>query len=119
MKYLFAVVTILVMISLYACKTNNITSQGNGMSKLDVQSQIELTRAEQANSEDMIGVVMLFEEEPTDIMLDELKEMKVKIITKVGKIITAKANVESIRKLIKYDKVKQIDINKSKQYFQK
>ncbi len=113
MKYLFSAVTIFAILSLYACRSSNCSDDGDGLSKLDAQSQMELTRAEQANSDDMLSVVLLFEVDPNEKMLDELKEMKVKIITKVGKILTAQANIESIKKIIKCNKVKQVEINKT------
>ena len=114
MKYILSAVTLIAIFSLYACKSGECTSDENTMNKLDAQSQLELTRAEQANSDKMISIVMMFEEEPTESIIEEMKEMKVKIITKVGKIVTAQANTESIKKIIKCKAIKQIEINKRK-----
>lgn len=114
MKYIFSLVTIIAIFTLFACKSSECTSDGTAMNKLDAQSQMELTRAEQVNPEAMLGIVMMFEDIPSDKIIEELRNMKVKIITKVGKIVTAEANTENVKKIIKCKAIKQIEINKRK-----
>ncbi len=114
MRYILTAVTIIAIFSLYACKSSECTSDGTAMNKLDAQSQTELTRAEKENPETMHGIMMMFDETPSEDMIEALKNMKVKIITKVGKIVTAEARTENIKKILKCKSIKQVEINKSK-----
>ncbi len=101
---------IAISLGLQSCATCNCNSD----SKLDAKSKERLQDFEDKNALDEINFLAEFTAAPTDSQIEELKEMGVKNITKAGNIVSGNAQAKIIRKLLKFDYVKIVEIAKLK-----
>lgn len=95
-----------------SCASTDCTDKT--LSKLDAKSISELNKAEENDDSALLSIVILLNDELTDEVVDSLSEADVKIIAKTGKIISANATAQSIRKISNYNSIRSIEINKSK-----
>jgi hypothetical protein len=111
MKMKIIIILSLSIISIQACKHCDCEKK---ISKIDIQSQAILKDAESLPNEHYLPILIEFNKELSDEEFSLLKEMKIKNITKIGKIISCQANVDSIHTLLDMQTVKSVEINKEK-----
>lgn len=121
MKYILNAVTLLAFLALSSCGAGDEIGRGElnsanveSWNKLDANSKLELQSIEKENPDSTLSIVLMLNTEPNEELISEFKDKKVKVITKVGNIITASATPQVIRELIMLEIVKQIEINKKK-----
>ncbi len=119
--YVLVAVCLFIMLILPACRTtedikeHTTITNTNNSTKLDSQSKITLSLAEEDTPNELLNILIMFEDEPSLEYINKLKEENVKIISKTGKIISAQALAVDIKKILFYDSIKKIEIDKRKQ----
>jgi len=95
--------------------TDTTKNHNIGINKLDANSRVVLSRAESNAPGKILDLVIMFSEDISDEELNKFREENIKIISKIGKIVTAQATPLDIKKIIYHDKIEKIEINKHKQ----
>lgn len=104
-----------------ACSSNNMVPSEAltkaEYNKLGVSSKMKLNEICK-NDDEIMNFTAMLEKAPNDEMLAEMKEANVEVQSKVGKILTGKANTAAMYKLLKMQYVKTVEINGKVQIFE-
>ncbi|MDT3738500.1 MAG: hypothetical protein RO257_03235 [Candidatus Kapabacteria bacterium] len=111
MNYFFILIFISFSFLVISCKSSD-TAKCND-NKLDAASKSELQKAESSNIQQHLSLVIMLNNETNEVIIDSLEKADVSVISIAGRIITAKAKPEAVRKILNFEFIKAIEINKT------